>query len=132
MRNHDAIGVQRLRDDELHSRLHLSLGGVKVNLVQILDNATAVVPDQQHLLMRVGGYPTGKSGSRFKWAECRWLKAGANSLLAVNAASGTTVGPTSSIGRLAAPQPPDQATVSRGCQNPGGIAAGAGCRGRVS
>ena len=43
-----------------------------------------------------------------------------------SAASETIVGPSSSIGRLAIPRLPDQATVSRGCQNPGGIAAGSG------
>ena len=70
-------------------------------------------------LCRERGLPVGSGvvesackqivGSRFKRAGCRWSpKAGANALLAVNAASKTTDGLTSSIGGLAAPQPSDQ------------------------
>ena len=53
-------------------------------------------------------------GNRFKKAGCRWSKAGANALFAKRSRPKTFAGPTSSIGGLAAPQPPDQATVSRG------------------
>ncbi len=69
-------------------------------------------------LCRKRGLPVGSGvvesvckqivGSRFEGAGRRWSKAGANALLAVKCASGTTAGPTSSIGGLAAPQPLDQ------------------------
>ena len=47
-------------------------------------------------------------GNRFKKAGCRWSKAGANALFAKRSRPKTFAGPTSSIGGLAAPQPPDQ------------------------